>query len=401
MAQIIFWLAVGLVGYTYVGYAALVGLLARLRPHASAISPATVPPPVTLSAEAYTPAVTLIVPAHNERAVIERKIANCRALLYPQDKLNIIFVDDGSSDGTAEAMMACPDVTVLRLPARQGKPTAMNHAVRTMQERVPTPIIVFTDANTEPDSAALMRLVRHFADPTVGCVVGEKRVYAASADQASNSGENLYWRYESAVKRWESTLGNVMGADGALYAIRSDCYVPLPYDALNDDFVVSFRIAMQGMRLVYEPDAYAREHASASIAEEWKRKRRIAAGGIQSILWLTPLLNPWRYGLLSWQYISHRVLRWTVTPLALVLLLPVNLWLAWRRGGIYTFLLAMQSLFYGAAWLGWRLETRRIHWKPLFAPFYFTLMNLAVFAGLVRFLRGRQDVRWERVRRAE
>jgi hypothetical protein len=232
-------------------------------------------------------------------------------------------------------------------------------------------------------------------------VAGEKRVHAAPVDQASSSGESLYWRYESTVKRWESLLGNVMGAAGELFAIRSDCYVPLPDDALIDDFVLSFRIAMQGKRLVYEPDAYALEQASASIGEEWKRKRRIAAGGIQAVLWLRPLLNPWRYGLLTWQYISHRVLRWTVTPVALVLLLPLNAWLAWRRGGIYRWLMAGQALFYGAAWVGWRLETRRIRWKPLFVPFYFTLMNLAVFAGVVRLVRGQQDVRWERARRVE
>lgn len=387
----LFWLALGLVTYTYVGYAALVGLLARLRPYRAADS----------KMDASTPAVTLIIPVHNERPILAAKMANCRALDYPPDKLYIIFVNDGSNDGTTEALQTLSDVTVLHLPTRQGKATALNHAMRAMREKAPTPITVFTDANTELNHAALKRLVRHFNDPTVGCVAGEKRIHAAPVDQASSSGENLYWRYESMVKRWESTLGNVMGATGDLFAIRSEYYVPLPQDALIDDFVLSFRIAMQGKRLVYEADAYALEHGSASIGEEWKRKRRIAAGGIQSILWLAPLLNPLCYGILSWQYISHRVLRWTVTPLALALLIPLNLYLAWKRGGIYRLLLAVQGLFYGAAWLGWRLETRRIRWKPLFVPFYFTMMNLAVFAGLARYLRGRQDVRWERARRAE
>lgn len=390
MARVIFWLALGLVVYTYVGYAAIVGLLARLRPHQS-----TIP-----SSEEYTPDVTLIVPAYNERAVIERKVANCRALDYPADRMHLLFVTDGSTDGTPEALAKYPDVTLLHTPERLGKPAAMNRAMSYVLEHAPTPVAIFTDANTEVNRAAIRRLVRHFADPTVGCVAGEKRVHAAPVDQASSSGESLYWRYESAVKRWESTLGNVMGAAGELFAIRSDCFVPLPNDALIDDFVLSFRIAMQGKRLVYEPDAYALEHASASIGEEWKRKRRIAAGGIQSILWLRPLLNPLRFGWLSWQYISHRVLRWTVTPLALALLLPLNAWLAWRRGGLYTLMLAGQALFYGAAWVGWRLEARRMRWKPLFVPFYFTLMNLAVFAGFVRFVRGRQDVRWERAQRA-
>jgi cellulose synthase/poly-beta-1,6-N-acetylglucosamine synthase-like glycosyltransferase len=393
MIQFIFWLAIGLVMYTYVGYAALVGVLARLRPHR--------PIAAALPDDPYTPPVTLIIPAYNERVVIERKIANCRAFDYPLAQLHLLFVTDGSNDGTPELLATYPDVTVLHAPNRMGKPAAMNRAMRFVQGNAPTPITIFTDANTEVNAAAIRRMVRHFADPAVGCVAGEKRVHAAVADQAASSGESLYWRYESAVKRWESTLGNVMGAAGELFAIRSDCYAPLPEDALIDDFVLSFRIAMQGKRLVYEPDAYALEQGSASIAEEWKRKRRIAAGGLQSILWLTPLLNPLRYGLLSWQYISHRVLRWTVTPLALALLLPMNVWLAWRRGGLYTFLLAAQGLFYGGAWLGWRLETRRIRWKPLFVPFYFTLMNLAVFAGALRLLRGRQDVRWERARRAE
>jgi cellulose synthase/poly-beta-1,6-N-acetylglucosamine synthase-like glycosyltransferase len=294
-----------------------------------------------------------------------------------------------------------PDITVLHTPIRQGKTAAINRAMRHLLANAPAPVTVFTDANTEVNRAALRRLVRHFADPAVGCVAGEKRVHAAPVDQASSSGESLYWRYESTVKRWESTVGNVMGAAGELFAIRTDAYLPPPDTMLLDDFVLSFRIAMQGKRLVYEPDAYALEGGSASIGEEWKRKQRNAAGGIQALLFLTPLLNPLRYGLLSWQYISHRVLRWTVTPLALALLLPLNAWLAWRRGGLYTFMLGAQTLFYGAAWLGWRLEARRIRRKLLFVPLYFTLMNLAVLAGMVRFVRGRHSVLWERVRRAE
>ncbi|MCC6455926.1 MAG: glycosyltransferase family 2 protein [Caldilineaceae bacterium] len=396
--RLFFWLALGLVAYTYVGYAAIMGLLARLRPHTPAVS--SNGSADDAPADAYQPLVTLIIAAYNERAVLERKIANCRALCYPPDRLHILFVTDGSDDGSPELLAAYPDVTVLHTPLRSGKLAAVNRAMHFVLENAPTPVTVFTDANTELNPAAIERIVRHFADPAVGCVAGEKRVYAASADQASSSGESLYWRYESTVKRWESTVGNVMGAAGELFAVRSDSFIFLPNDTLLDDFALSFRIAMRGMRLVYEPDAYALEHASASIGEEWKRKRRNAAGGIQAIVRLAPLLNPWRYGLLSWQYISHRVLRWTVTPLALVLLLPVNAWLAWRRGGIYALLMAAQALFYGAAWLGWRLETRHIRWKFLFVPFYFTLMNLAVFAGLARYLRGRQDVRWDQVRRA-
>ena len=400
MAQWLFWLALALVGYTYVGYAAIVGLLARQRTRLAASLLENDGDRQGADAP-YTPAVTIIVPAYNERAVIARKVANCRALDYPAGQLRFVFVTDGSTDGTPELLATHGDMTVLHAPTRLGKPAAMHRAMRFVQEHAPTPLVIFTDANTEVNAAAVQRMARHFADPSVGCVAGEKRVYAAPVDQASSSGESLYWRYESTVKRWESQLGNVMGAAGELFALRSDCYVQVPGDVLLDDFYLSFRIAMQGKRLVYEPDAYALERASLSIGDEWKRKRRIAAGGIQAVLRLTPLLNPLRYGLLSWQYISHRVLRWTLTPLALVLLLPLNAWLAWWRGGFYALMFIAQTIFYGAAWVGWRLEARRVRWKPLFVPFYFTLMNLAVFAGAARFVRGRQDVRWERARRVE
>jgi cellulose synthase/poly-beta-1,6-N-acetylglucosamine synthase-like glycosyltransferase len=384
-----FWLALGLVVYTYVGYGALMGLLARLRP------PRPAPP------DDFTPPVTLVIPAYNEAAVVAAKLENCRSLDYPRDKLALLFVTDGSTDGTAEMLAQVADVTLLHLPTRQGKPAAMNRALAHIAAHAPTPVTVFSDANTLLNPDALRLLVRHFADPDVGCVAGEKRVSAAVRAGASAAGESLYWRYESTVKRWESAVGNVMGAAGELFAIRTMWYVPLPEDTLIDDFVLSFKIAQQGKRLVYEPAAYGQEGASASIGEEWKRKTRISAGGIQAITRLAPLLNPRRYGFLSFQYISHRVLRWTLTPVALLLLLPLNGLLAWRRGPIYRVLLAAQALFYAAAWLGWRLETRRVRVKLLFAPFYFTLMQAAVFVGLWRFVRGRQDVRWERARRAE
>ena len=391
--QILFWLALGVVIYTYAGYGLLMGLWAQLRPR----------PRRELPTE-YTPPVTLVIPAYNEAAVVAQKLANCRALDYPPAQLHLLFVTDGSTDGTPALIQSSSlpgeQVTLLHNTTRQGKPAAMNHAMQHVQ----TPLTLFTDANTTLNPQAIRLLVRHFAQPangmTVGCVAGEKRVQTASSTGASGAGESLYWRYESTVKRWEAHIGHVMGAAGELFAIRTSCYTPLPANALLDDFVLSFRIAMQGYRLVYEPDAYALEHASPSIAEEWKRKIRISAGGIQSVLWLTPLLNPLRYGLLSLQYISHRVLRWTLTPLLLLLLLPLNLWLAWVQGGIDTLLCLGQLLFYGAAWAGWWLEARQMRWKPLFVPFYFTMMNLAVFAGLARYLAGRQDILWDKARRA-
>jgi len=385
----LFWLAVGLVVYTFVGYGVLMGLWARWRPRRT--------PPLPTD---FTPPVALIIPAYNEAAVILDKLANCRALEYPRDRLRLVFVTDGSTDGTPELLAAQADVTVLHDPQRQGKPAAMNRAVEHVRRAGDCAILVFSDANAMLNLAAIRNLVRPFADTAVGCVAGEKRVRAADADQAAGAGESLYWRYESTVKRWEAQVGSVMGAAGELFAVRADCYLPIPPDAGVDDFELSFRIAMMGKRLAYAPDAYALEAGSANSAEEWKRKVRIAAGGVQAMRRLLPLLNPLRYGLLSFQYISHRVLRWSVTPLALLLLIPLNGWLAYTRGGVYTWLAAGQVLFYAAAGVGYLLEARRLRWKPVFVPYYFTLMNLAVLAGWVRHLRGGQDVRWEKARRA-
>jgi cellulose synthase/poly-beta-1,6-N-acetylglucosamine synthase-like glycosyltransferase len=381
--QALFWFALAVIFYAYLGYGLLMAFLAR-RGRAT---------PVDLD-DAGLPPLTLIVPAYNELAALPAKLANCRALDYPRDRLRLLFVTDGSTDGSDALLVHEPGVTVLHDRRRLGKATAMNRAMQV----VDTPIAVFSDANVLLNAAALRRLARHFVDPRVGCVAGEKRVQARG-HAAAGAGENFYWRYESTVKRWEAAVGSVMGAAGELFALRRDLYAPLPPDTLIDDFVLSFRVAMAGYRLAYEPDAYGVEAASMSVAEEWKRKRRIAAGGIQAILWLAPLLNPFRYGFLSFQYISHRVLRWTLVPLLLALLIPVNAWLAWRVGGVYTGLGLAQLLFYLAAWLGWRMEARGLRWKLLYVPYYFTMMNLAVFAGAWRYARGRQSVLWEKAQR--
>jgi len=198
-----FWFALALVAYTYVGYGLLMGLWARLRPPR---------PPV---ADDYTPPVTLVIPAYNEAPVLAAKLANCRQLDYPADKLTLLFVTDGSTDGTEAILAREPDVTVLHDPVRRGKPAAMNRAMRHVQ----TPVTIFSDANTQLNRAAVRRLAAYFADPSVGCVAGEKRV--VDADAGSGAGESLYWRYESTVKRWESREGNVLGAAGELSATRT------------------------------------------------------------------------------------------------------------------------------------------------------------------------------------
>ena len=192
----------------------------------------------------------------------------------------------------------------------------------------------------------------------------------------------------------------MVGAAGELFAIRTELWQEVEKDTLLDDFIISLRVAMQGYTIQYNPNAYAIETASANVKEELKRKVRISAGGIQSVIRLWPLLNIFKYGRLSFQYISHRVLRWTLTPLLLLLLIPINLALALQEGlfdfGLYSLLFWAQVLFYAAALLGWFLENRKLKVKVLFVPYYFFIMNLSVFLGLRRYLKGQQSVNWER-----
>jgi cellulose synthase/poly-beta-1,6-N-acetylglucosamine synthase-like glycosyltransferase len=270
---------------------------------------------------------------------------------------------------------------------------------------VDAPIIIFSDSNTTLNKQAVRVIVGTFQDSRVGCVAGEKRVAANKADGAAGSGENLYWKFESWVKRADSELNTAVGAAGELFAVRKELFSEVENDTILDDFVISLRIAEQGYRIAYTPDAYAMETASVNVSEEMKRKVRIAAGGIQTIGRLKELLNPFRFGWLSIQYISHKVLRWTLAPLALFALIPVSFWLAWQehRSGaqaFYFYFFAFQSFMYLLAFVGWAFEKQKIRFKLLFVPYYFTSINYAAILGWIRFLKGKQTVNWEKSKRA-
>jgi cellulose synthase/poly-beta-1,6-N-acetylglucosamine synthase-like glycosyltransferase len=325
---------------------------------------------------------------------VAQKVKNSLSLNYPPEKVHQIWVTDGSDDGTPEMLKQYLGITVLHQPERRGKIAAMNRAV----EHVKTPIAIFSDANTDLGTDSIRLIVEMFSDPKVGCVSGEKRIRQSDSEAAAAAGEGLYWKYESALKKWDAELYSVVGAAGELFAVRTELFQPVEPDTLLDDFMVSLRIAMQGYTIQYNPEAYAIETASANVKEELKRKIRIAAGGIQSIVRLAPLLNIFKYGILSFQYISHRVLRWTITPLALLIILIINALLI-PLSAVYQLLMAAQILFYVAALLGWYLESKRIKVKILFVPYYFFIMNYAVYRGFFRYIKGRQHVNWERAKR--
>jgi len=237
-----------------------------------------------------------------------------------------------------------------------------------------------------------------FRDQKTGCVSGEKRIRSNNEDEAAGAGEGIYWKYESKLKKWDAELYSAVGAAGELFAIRTELFQEVEPDTLLDDFIISLRVAMKGYKIEYNPDAYAIESASENVKEELKRKIRIAAGGIQSIVRLWPLLNIFKYGVLSFQYISHRVLRWTITPLLLPVILVLNILLV-NISFFYEFLLASQILFYILALLGWFLQSKKIKVKVLFVPYYFLVMNYAVYRGFFRYMAKTQSVKWERAKR--
>lgn len=394
MIEVLFWACLGLVVYTFVGY----GILLRALLTVKRIFCGKPKQPSAPTSDEEWPEVTLLICAYNEESVVEEKMQNCHALSYPVGKLHVVWCTDGSDDNTCKLLSEYDDVQILHQPERRGKTAALNRAMN----YVTTPIIVFTDANTKLCNNAIREMVRAFRDPKVGCVAGEKRIEVRSTDGAAAGGEGVYWRYESTLKRWDSELCSTMGAAGELFAIRRELFRPMDLNMLLDDFIMSMLIVKDGYRIAYVPTAYAIESGSADLVEEQKRKRRIAAGGLQSIWKLRGLLNPFRYPVVGFQFLSHRVLRWSITPFALIALLPLNVWLVLdNKGTIYTIIWALQCVFYLLASIGFSQAAQGRKSKITFIPMYFLFMNLNVFSG-IKYLWNKKSGTgaWEKARRA-
>lgn len=381
----IFWTLVTIVVYTYIGYGIIITIWAKFKRKKTDVSP-----------QKEWPAVTLFVAAYNELSYLPQKVANFKSLDYPQDKIQILFVTDGSNDGSEEFLKSEPGVEVAHVDARGGKIGALNRGF----QFVKNDIIIYSDANTDLNKDCVKNIVRHFNDPKVGCVAGEKRIKQNEQDNASGAGEGLYWKYESYLKKKDDEVHSCIGAAGELFAIRKELHEEVEKDTVLDDFIISMRIVLKGFKIKYEPEAFAIELPSENTNEELKRKIRIAAGGLQSISRLPHLLKFHKHFTLSFQYLSHRVLRWTIAPLCLPLLLFLNFFLAQSNGGVYTIFLTAHIVFYLTAVVGYILKTKNIKAKKIFIPFYFLFMNYAVFAGALRFIKGSQSAVWEKAKRA-
>ncbi|MBC9928796.1 glycosyltransferase family 2 protein [Chitinophaga qingshengii] len=385
---LIFFTAFFILFYNYIGYGVLLYGLVRAKRLFSK--------PDDRPAAPFEPPVSLVIAAYNEADFIEQKIHNTLQLDYPSDKLEIIFVTDGSSDQTPDIIAQYPSIRLLHQPQRHGKTAAINRAMKQVQH----PVVIFCDANTLLNSAAIKNIVQHYADEKTGGVAGEKKVVATGSTGAAAT-EGIYWKYESLLKKLDADLYSVVGAAGELFSIRTTLYTPVEEDVILDDFIISLRINMAGYRIAYAPDAYAMEAPSFSMEEEHKRKVRISAGGFQSIVMLSPLLNIFRYPLLAFQYISHRVLRWTLSPLSLPLLLISNIVLVWTGAGIfYQLVLAAQLCFYLAALVGYQQAKAHRKSKLFYIPFYFLFMNIAVYQGFFRYIGKKQSAAWDKAQRS-
>lgn len=391
--KLVFWLCLALVLYTYIGYGAILYIILKIK---NLFFKKEAKPILPLDQE-LLPEVTLMICAYNEADVIEEKMQNIRELNYPQDKLCVMWVTDGSTDDSNKLLASYPEVNLVYSPERNGKAAAMQHGLRKNKSEY----VIFTDANTMLNADAIREIVRQFMRPNVSCVSGEKRVKARKSGQATAEGEGLYWKYESTLKKWDSDLYSAMGAAGELFAVKMSHYHPAPSNALLDDFMMSMLILKDGHRIAYTKDAYATEYGSANTEEESKRKRRIAAGGLQSIWWLRSLMNPFAYPKVAFQFVSHRVLRWSLTPIALFALIPLNMLLIALDGHIvYCIIGILQILFYLAALTGHILKQIGHRNKLLYVPCYFMFMNLNVFLGIRYLMSHNSTGTWEKARRA-
>lgn len=380
--QVAFWISVGVVLYSYCGYPLLVWLLSRLS--------ATRPAPSAAEVE-DVPEVTLLIAAHNEEEVIESKIRNGLSLVYPQDRLQIVVASDGSADGTAEIVRRFTDegVRLLDYSENRGKSATLNAAIA----ETGSEILVLSDANTLYDEQAIGKLVRWFQDPQVHTAVGR---LVLTDPEAGNNVDSVYWRYETFLKRCEGRLGALLGANGAIYAIRRNAYVPIPNNTIVDDFVIPLLSKLRrGGRIVYDPEAFAREETAPTMGGEFRRRARIGAGAYQSLTLLWRLLHP-KFGWTAFAFLSHKVLRWLV-PFFLIGMLGANLLLLNSR--FYQLTLAFQLLLIAVSIAGVYLPGRGKSTRVIRVATMFFGMNLALLAGFWRWLTATQAGTWQRTAR--
>jgi cellulose synthase/poly-beta-1,6-N-acetylglucosamine synthase-like glycosyltransferase len=386
--EVLFWLSLSLIAYTYLIYPAVLfiaySLVQICRDWRYLIDrqDRRVPP----LDDGAVPELSFLIPAYNEEAHLLQKFENLREMDYPRQNVQILFVSDGSTDATNEILKGLPDpnIEMIFLPHRSGKASALNQAVLRARHE----ILVFSDASTLFAPNALRKLARHFDDPSVGAVCGALRFQASSESEQT---EGIYWKYESMIRLMEGRLGATLTASGAVYALRRKAYLPLDPRTVLDDFVIPMNARREGYRVLYDPEAIATDYAPESIEGEFARRVRLATGSFASLMLL---LRVPMGGFGRFAFVSHKLLRW-ILPLVLCTLLISNVALV--RHPICAVFGLLQLSFYLWAGLGYLLRKHTQGVQFVLIPFYLLAMNFAFLVGLFRFLTKREGVIWQRV----
>ncbi len=379
-AEILFWVAIGLIAYAYVGYPLVILALAAF--HGRKVRTGDI-----------EPMVTLLVTAYNEEKSIAAKLGNSLELDYPAEKLEIVVASDGSTDRTDEIVRGFEKnergvrVALHRVEGRVGKTGTQNEAVKVCRGE----IIVFSDAASLYDRRALRALVRNYADPEVGAVSGRYE-YTNPTGAGAGRGTKAFWAIENFIKRRQSLLRTITGCCGCIYSLRKNLYVPLPHEIISD-LVEPLTILDQGYRIVFEPEALALEETAGNAKQEFRMRVRVIVRGMNGMLFMRRLLNPLRYPFVALQLYSHKVLRWLV-PLFALCALGANIVLAWDHA-FYRWLLAAHAGFYACAAFGWVLDKRHVRTLLFSLPLYFCVVNLASLVSMCMVLRGRKIVTWQ------
>jgi cellulose synthase/poly-beta-1,6-N-acetylglucosamine synthase-like glycosyltransferase len=374
--EFLFWVCSGLLVYVYFGYPLLLTLLARF---------SNKPPAVP---DFPAPSVTLLISAFNESQVMATKLDNVLELDYPKDRLEILVISDASVDGTDEIVQRYSNggVRLIRQQPRMGKTAGLNLGVSHASGQ----ILVFSDANALYQPDAIRHLVRHFANPRVGYVVGNARYSEKGSASSSAESEGLYWKLETYLKKKESDFASVVGGDGAIYAIRRELYSPLLPTDIND-FLNPLQIIARGFLGVFDPAAICYEEAAESFDQEFRRKVRIISRSLNALRRIPGVLNPFRNPRHWFMLISHKLLRW-FAPVFMILLFAASLAL-WRLP-FYRIATLLQAAFYGMALAGWRWQSSHGLGKLFSLCFYFCLVNLASLLGCSKCIRGDLVGQW-------
>jgi cellulose synthase/poly-beta-1,6-N-acetylglucosamine synthase-like glycosyltransferase len=381
-AEFFFWTSAAILFYVYAGYPAFLTVLATCvrRPQRPTPSSDQVPP------------ISVLIAAYNEEANVARKLEQTLALDYPADRIEILVLSDGSTDQTDSIVRSVPDprVRLLRMEKRRGKTHAQNEGVKACKGE----IVVFSDATTIYHPLALRYLASNYRDPAVGAASGRYKYFDRDGNSPTGLGTIAFWNYENLIKTLQSRIKTITGCCGCIYSVRKKLYTELP-DNIISDLVQPLWVIKQGYRVVFEDRALAYEETTKSVGEEFSMRVRVVNRAMHGILSVAEVLNPWKYGWVAFQLLSHKILRWLV-PLFLMVLLFSNAILA-AEPGVFRLLFYAQVAFYLSALLSAWIPVGR-SWKLLTVPLYFCTLNAAALVSFFELFRGRNYVVWETVR---